>query len=201
MPTALEQHAASLRTRRHSLDEAPSFPMYVLPVGTFLGLIALKDHDDLLRSGALIEFKYHLGNAVFVSHQWTSVEHPDPTFEQTRVLQEAIRNLLSGKSKASLQPNTELICGRGAQKHVSPKALNRKPLHLWYDFCCRQSKGHARLRDAIDSIPAYIVRCRFFFILCPVLEHAEDKEILRMSTWQKGAQAIAGLGRIPPRFA
>ena len=125
MPTALEQHAASLRTRRHSLDEAPSFPMYVLPVGTFLGLIALKDHGDLLRSGALIEFKYHLGNAVFVSHQWTFVEHPDPTFEQTRVLQEAIRNLLSGKSKASLQPNTELICGRSPEARV-PEGIEQK---------------------------------------------------------------------------
>lgn len=192
MPTALEQHAASLRTRRHSLDEAPSFPMYVLPVGTFLALTAMRDHDDLLRSGALVEFKHHLGNAVFVSHQWTSVEHPDPTFEQASVLQEAIRNLLSGRSKASLQPNTELICGREAQKYVSPEALNKKTLYLWYDFfCCPQSKGDARLRDAIDSIPAYIVRCQFFFILCPVLEHAQDKEILRMSTWQTRGWCLA----------
>ena len=48
--------------------------MYVLPVGTFLALTAMRDHDDLLRSGALVEFKHHLGKAVFVSHQWTSVE-------------------------------------------------------------------------------------------------------------------------------
>ena len=37
---------------------------------------------------------------MFVSHQWLSHDHPDPHGEQFRVLQDALRNLRSGKSQA-----------------------------------------------------------------------------------------------------
>ena len=34
---------------------------------------------------------------MFVSHQWISDCHPDPHYQQLKVLQDALRNLLSGK--------------------------------------------------------------------------------------------------------
>ena len=142
VPTPLEQQAFALRDKRPSDVCAPAFPMYVLPIEKLLAMTALRDHEDLLSCGDLVEFHPHLGQVVFVSHQWSSLEHPDPGFKQMCVLQDAVRSLLSSKSQVSVQTNTELIYGRGSQKKVSATVLRRRPLYLWYDFfSCPQSRN------------------------------------------------------------
>lgn len=60
---------------------------------------------------------------------------------------------------------------------------------MWYDyFSVPQSPAAAaKQRQAIDCIPAFIARCRFFFALCPVIESAALSEVLSPFTWvQRG---------------
>ena len=51
---------------------------------------------------------------IFISHQWTSFNHPDPKNEQLKALQMTIRNLLSGKT--SVRTNWALEMGYGIKK-------------------------------------------------------------------------------------
>jgi hypothetical protein len=37
----------------------------------------------------MVKYEEHLGNAIFVSHQWTGLKHPDPHFRQLSMLQKA----------------------------------------------------------------------------------------------------------------
>ena len=130
-------------------------------------LSCVKTHEEL-RSD-LCEFDKTLGNAAFVSHQWLSDRHPDPTGQQLKVLQTALANMLSGQSRITVLPVVEILTGSVAAPTASE--LGARPLFIWYDyFSCPQ--GHMQHRSsAINSIHAYVARSEFFIVLCPALEH------------------------------
>ena len=72
-----------------------------------------------------------------------------------------------------LMPNSGL---RGSE-------LRSEPLFLWYDyFSCPQIEKKD-LPKAIDSIPGYIARCAFFFVLAPVIEAPSLSKVFTPSTW------------------
>ena len=145
----------------------------------FMKLSVVKAHEELLSSGDLVEFERTHGHAVFVSHQWLADEHPDPAGQQLKVLQDALRNMLSGKSQIVVPPVVELFAGR-----VSPPAaseLRAKPLFIWYDyFSCPQSCAD-RQASAIRSINSYVARSAYFMVLCPALKHQHPGELCSSS--------------------
>ena len=142
-------------------------------------------HEDLKEAGKLCEFDESLGNAMFVSHQWVAHHHPDPKMEQLAVLQQALQNLLAGRSHVHLPPTLEMFFGR--LKCPSAADFTAKPLFLWYDyFSCPQStcaNATSNRQLAIDCIPSYVARCYFFVILCPFVESAPG-QTLNYSTWE-----------------
>ena len=65
--------------------------------------IPTMNQETLLQNGWVIPFDDSMGNAMFVSHQWAASEHPDPSMEQFRVLQDALRNIMPlGLSRMAL---------------------------------------------------------------------------------------------------
>ena len=72
--------------------------------------------QDLLADGGLIKVDdtRKADKVIFISHQWTSFNHPDPKNEQLKALQMTIRNLLSGK--ATVRTNWALEMGYGIKK-------------------------------------------------------------------------------------
>ncbi|CAE6911903.1 unnamed protein product [Symbiodinium sp. CCMP2592] len=179
----LEQFAATLSQGVRPLDEAceAAFTMYTLPLEAFMKLSVVKAHEELLRSGDLVEFERTHGHAVFVSHQWLADEHPDPAGQQLKVLQDALRNMLSGKSQIVVPPVVELFAGRVSAPAASE--LRAKPLFIWYDyFSCPQSCAD-RQASAIRSINSYVARSAYFMVLCPALKHQQHGGILSQATW------------------
>ena len=158
--------------------------MFTLPLRALLEMRELQKHEVLLQSGALRKFHSRMGKAMFISHQWLTAEHPDPSGQQFQVLQKALRNLISGRSVVSLPPAVELAIGRS--KCPKTTDFQAQQLFLWYDyFSCPQGEGWAatgRRQLAIASIPVYVERCFFFVILCPAVSH-EDGKTLGYSTW------------------
>ena len=170
---------------RLDVEAGGLFPMFTVSVAVVLALSYVKRHEELLSTGDLVEFCDSLGHAMFVSHQWMSAKHPDPDFNQFRVLQDALRNLLSGRSKVRQSVATE--AARGRVKTPTAADINAEPLYLWYDyFCCPQMDSigavHAR-RRAIDCIASYVCRCKFFVVLCPVLKHCDHDCQLDHRSW------------------
>ena len=75
------------------------YPMYVLPCKTLLNMRVdtMLSHQELLAKGKLVDFTKQKGLVAVISHQWLGFDHPDPAFAQMAVLQEFMRNILTGK--------------------------------------------------------------------------------------------------------
>ena len=65
-------------------------------------------------------------------------------------------------------------------------ALNSKPLFFWYDyFSCPQLEKNHDFHKAVDSIPGYIGRCEFFFVLVPVIDNPSLCKVFTPSSWSE----------------
>eukprot|EP00435_Cladocopium_sp_Y103_P056015 s1283_g18.t1 len=185
--TKLAEYAASVASRsdKNNVARGLLFPMYVVAVDLMLRFSDVRPHEELLAEGLLTVFVEAIGQAIFVSHQWLSAKHPDPKGLQFRVLQDALRNILSGASKISIDVSTEIFFGRPAIN--SAAKMRSTPLFLWYDyFSCPQQPESKKLReDAIQSIPEYIAKCEHFMVLTPPLNHVEQAEMLSRYSWSE----------------
>ncbi|CAE7515570.1 Asb3 [Symbiodinium natans] len=185
--TPLQLYASSLASE----DEAPEtlFPMYTVPVEVLLEMVALESHEDLKARGKVVVFSGNMGSASFISHQWVAKQHPDPEFRQMQVLQQACRHLLS--RIGSIHPDfTTQACVYSA-KGISFQEFQSRPLFLWYDYFSVPQLSYptegssSEQAKAINCIPAYIAKCRFFFALCPTMECSGHDGLQNSSTWAR----------------
>lgn len=156
--------------------------MFTVPVWIFLKMTDLQRHEELLEAGLVCQFDDSMGRALFVSHQWLGTHHPDPCFEQLRVLQKTLMDLISGACRVSLPAVVELWFGR--LRLPTARDFNGQGIFLWYDyFSVPQCEKSIQPRQmAISSIPSYISQSFFFVILIPAVQH-EDGGILSLETW------------------
>ena len=133
-----------------------------------------------------------MGNAGFVSHQWVSKQHPDPELKQMKVLQDAVRRLLSGRGQLPLDMLTESFIP--SAKGIPFEAFQSRALFLLYDYfsvpqlvtnVVADETSECHKTTAIESIPAYVARCHFFFALCPTIDCPFEGKVLTYLTWSK----------------
>ena len=168
---------------------ATLWPMYTVALDVLLQMTKLEVHEELKAKGVLEVFEQSKGNAAFVSHQWVGLDHPDPEFEQMQVLQAALRHAILKLNNIPLDVITEIVLP--AAKDLPTSKLLSRPLFIWYDyFSCPQLDepewargGVKNIARAIESIPAYVTKCAFFLVLCPVVESRSLSKILTPSTW------------------
>ena len=177
---ALSENPEVEQTRRRSGREETQFPMYTVEMATLLEMTELKPFEDMLAMQALTAFSESLGHAMFVSHQWAGHHHPDPKHQQLRILQEAMKNVLSDfQSLLSWLLAVSVVLAQVTSR--------RSPSSVWYDYlCCPQdvsSVATQHRKGAIRSIPTYVARCEYFIILCPVVEHADGGMMLNLASW------------------
>ena len=165
---------------------------FVCQVEDVLSMTVLRPHEELLNAGTLVQYEGgSQGSAMFISHQWAGSDHPDPFFEQFKILQEALRKMMSSVSNASGVNANILVEMMYAQdtKRVTAKELTSQPLFLWYDyFSCPQIEeqiGKTR-EQAISSIAAYVEKCQYFVVLCPHVRHAENEALAKRSWESRG---------------
>eukprot|EP00439_Symbiodinium_sp_Y106_P082942 s559_g22.t1 len=178
--------------------------MYVVALEVFMKMTEVRPHEELLEKGMVIQYNQSMGDVIFVSHQWTSYTHPDPHFHQLRVLQQALTNLLhlirKGfgdllTKKTTVHPQFINFVSVGSRQRLTAEELLERKLFLWYDFfACPQLEARSdsqdthldikpSLQNAVDSIPSYVQMSRFFFVLAPVMEHAENGKMLSKHSW------------------
>ena len=138
-------------------------------------------------AGDVVVFEDDMGNAGFVSHQWLGKQHPDPEFKQMKVLQEALSRLLTGHGLLPLDVVTESFVP--SAKGIPFEAFQSRALFVWYDFFSVPQltnvvdDGTESKTNAIESIPGYVARCRFFFALCPTIDCPFQAKVLSHATW------------------
>ncbi|CAE8583065.1 unnamed protein product [Polarella glacialis] len=166
------------------------FPMYVVSLAVFMQMTKVRAHQLLLDEGKLVTFVRSMGRAIFVSHQWVGSTSPDPDFSQLQVLQEALRNVMSGKVFIS---DNLISKSRGESTTLAAADFTAEPLFIWYDyFSCPQtlegSDGELMKYDlsrAIESIPGYVEMCDHFVILAPTLKHVDQGSMMSFRSWNK----------------
>eukprot|EP00397_Hematodinium_sp_SG-2012_P001434 GEMP01001436.1.p1 GENE.GEMP01001436.1~~GEMP01001436.1.p1 ORF type:complete len:979 (+),score=217.72 GEMP01001436.1:192-3128(+) len=109
------------------------FPMWVVPIDVVLSMDRVESHQVLKAKGLLVEHRLaDQGPVIFVSHQWLSTTHPDPDGNQFKVLQKALRRLLSGESVRSHWRSGMLPQKRDYVVSNWPELL--KNSKIWYDY-------------------------------------------------------------------
>ena len=70
-------------------------------------------------------------------------------------------------------------------KPLPTSKILAKPLFFWYDYfsCPQGALSEASAHNAINSIPAYVDKCSFFFALVPVLENQSGTNMISPLTW------------------
>ena len=70
--------------------------MWVMPTWEFLQLSELQPHEELLAAGKLVRADDAMRRIFYVSHEWTSSEHPDHSTSQLRSFQAILLRMLHG---------------------------------------------------------------------------------------------------------
>lgn len=71
---------------------------------------------------------------LFISHQWTAFDHPDPSGEQLESLQRVLRNLLEGKTSVSNNFMLNLVYKSGFVMTGEMWKAQLPKMHLWIDY-------------------------------------------------------------------
>lgn len=166
-------------------------PMMVVKLADVLQMRGtLKCYQELLKLEMLHEHQPSFFT-IFVSHQWLAGAHPDPSSNQFRNLQKALRKVLDGTIRLELDMTSQFL---GHQKTLTlqDRAL-LKDAYVWFDwFSVPQAsvKQNGELRAEVQrkanlcirSIPAYVDACQMFVALVPRMIN-EKQEELNYFTW------------------
>ena len=191
----------------------PFIIMWVLKVTDFLQMdLPLPKHEKLQAHGWLHRREVS-SYCMFVSHQWISVEHPDPEGEQQLVLQKCLKNICDGTINVENDPASQFF---GLFEKLSKQQRARlREGYIWLDWVSipqietfheddpddeiskakreRSARTFAysdpvrRRRtdqeDYILSIPSFVQACQVFVALVPPLRHKDSGEVCDYRSW------------------
>lgn len=161
-----------------------TFPMVVLKMDTFLSLESMLTYEALSARGDLVEWAPGLGSVFFVSHQWCSFSHPDPSGIQLRAAQQLLTRCREGQLRSIFATEEEWLAyhlkdqtGTLSFAKVTPEEFADDVAngYVWLDYSSVPQAAEAeeaRLK-AIDSIPFYVDNSQTFLALVPRIEHAD----------------------------
>ena len=111
--------------------------MWVLPLHHFIGLSKMKPHHELLREGKLARYDKSMKAIFFISHQWTSFDHPDHTGEQLRCMQRQVLKMLEGSAadvEAGYSDRIFLPGGASVSGAEWKRLLDAGHVFVWLDY-------------------------------------------------------------------
>ena len=111
--------------------------MWVLPLHHFIGLSKMKPHQELLHEGKLARYDSSMKAIFFLSHQWTSFDHPDPTGEQLRCMQRQVLKMLEGSAanvEVGFSDRTYLPGGASVSGAEWKRLLDAGHVFIWLGY-------------------------------------------------------------------
>lgn len=189
--------------------------MTCITMDTFLQMDRMMSYQELRLHG-LLETPYHGASVHFVSHEWLSVHHPDPSSVHLRRLQAVFRQICAGDARELFtDKDWSLVTqgtwatdgewmtnGRSNEEHIRvPLAEAEAALvdHvrsglIWLDFASIPQLGSStdalneHLRSAklaARSIPHYLGRSTFFWVVAPRARHEDLDKDCGFSSWRQ----------------
>jgi len=150
------------------------FPMFMMPLPHFLRLDELLPHQELRRRNMLVERDDSVQTIIFVSHQWTSFDHPDHTGRQLRTLQRMFERMFTGKVSEVDAPFGDKLAF-ATKVRIAPGEWPRtlRDAHIWIDFAGVPQKEATNTNDATTGSDG---RCVIMQCLRNACMHASAKQ-------------------------
>eukprot|EP00438_Fugacium_kawagutii_P003792 Skav211105 [mRNA] locus=scaffold3323:19083:36601:- [translate_table: standard] len=165
--------------------------MWVAKVEHVLAMTGQFRPHQILKAEGLLEKWDQNMYAIFVSHEWSGRNHPDPNGTKLQVLQGLLRNLIAKKLK--IQWDIVYQFYGGMQKEAEIQRL--QTAHVWLDYFCvpQVVQGHFTPDLAknqlpyIDAIPTFVGHCNLFLALVPSNMHVDTGSQCNFNSWlQRG---------------
>ena len=113
------------------------------------------------------------------------------------MLQDVLRRFLTSQGSIPVDYATEIHLPTA--KGIPFQEFQSCPLFIWYDYFsvpqrdadrpnlarAVSAEGSALQMRAINSIPAYVVKSRYFFALCPVIDCPLQCRVLNAMSWSR----------------
>eukprot|EP00913_Durusdinium_trenchii_P000887 g825.t1 len=138
-----------------------------------LQLDSFKPHQELQAAG-LLELhdpEHRDARVTFVSHEWSSFDHPDPQNAQLHSLQQMILGIRDGSIQLRHDMNS----------YFRP-AMTR-PVSLQEPLAASGSRVQEDMRAAVMSLHTYVAHCSFFVVLAPIQYHTSGR-LMSYSSWK-----------------
>ncbi len=111
------------------------YPMYALPIADLQQLTRFPSYQELLKANKLVEIKDGM-DVLFVSHQWLSLQHPDPESNQLKCLQRVLSRLADGELDVENDWKQQIILHDRGLKSKKWWKAKMKTMHVWVDYMC-----------------------------------------------------------------
>ena len=112
------------------------FPVYAVAASALANMREMGSHEEL--QGTVLEcWTPEMGPLVFISHQWSSFTHPDPSGQQFRALQTLVKGIPAmiehEKRAHEASGQAPMIAFRSS---VNPESFSEACTYIWLDYWC-----------------------------------------------------------------
>ena len=76
--------------------EDHTWDMWVMPTCEYVRLSMLRSHEELRAEGKVVRVDRSMVRIFYISHEWTSLQHPDHSMSQLRTFQLVLLRMLRG---------------------------------------------------------------------------------------------------------
>ena len=138
------------------------YPMWLVPVSAFVKLAKLEPHQVMRERGELVMWDPSMKTVFFLSHQWTSFDHPDRTLDQMRCFKRLLIRMMKGEV-ATTVPDfaAQIYLPKGVKVTTKEWQAMVGDAYIWMDYMSVPQigtyldTGVSDLMKAVESIPAY----------------------------------------------
>jgi hypothetical protein len=153
------------------------YPMYALPIADLQQLTRFPPHQELLQAGKLVEIKEGMG-VLFVSHQWLSMEHPDPESNQLKCLQRVLYRLADGQMDVENDWKQQLILHDRGLKSKQWWKAKMKTMHVWVDYMCMPQLTSVKKEEVITNTATRQSSEKVDYMCMPQLTCVKEEEAI-----------------------
>lgn len=193
----LTKLCSSLNVRYH--------PMLVMSASTCVSIDRMTPCEEAQRLGQV--WSVSPGSMVaFVSHQWLSFAHPDPDGIQLSCFQVFLKEILCGRAREVMGPDSWEALSTGTLKGNTTSAVTRDAIarnagviedltpgslakaiaagYIWLDYASIPQVDNIGKLNAINSIPSYVEDSTWFIVLAPRAVNKSTGLVCDFSSWR-----------------
>jgi ankyrin repeat protein len=171
------------------------YPVYVMRLADVLALDKWAGHEELLHQGKIIRYNAAtMKTVIFVSQEWTSIDHPDHTRLRLTTLQGVLRRMRSGLMPRVGAPAGLRLAASNTLSSISTQQFSEltQDAVIWYSHISLPKRGvelDGRQRELERVIACIFESVSMMLCICAPVVHRERGDVRNLLTWQQQGQS------------